>query len=892
MKKNSSAESGILSARLLLALALCSIGAWFTLISVAAPAPSAPQAPTTTITVTTAVQKISSSGGCSLQEAILSSQHHSSTFAAPNNPAVTIMSGCTAGSGNDTIVLPGGAVFQMSAIIDDPNNFTGPAANPMIRSNIIIEANGSRIEHVPNGINFRAFAVGSDGSLAIRNAHIKGFTFKGGDGYGGGGGGMGAGGAIYVYGGSLMVESSTFEGNGAAGGNAGPFIVFPDGQHGRGGGGGLAGNGGKNGYSGGGGGGARGSGGDARTTLGVAAGSGGGGTVGSGAVGGFDTGGAGGFDCGGKGGDFAFFNNGQNGQCPGGGGGGGGAGDSSTFHSGGTGGNGEYGGGGGGGGEGYGASDGGNGGFGGGGGASSGRGIFASAEGGDGGFGGGGATSNEIPGAGGKFGGNASEAHAGGGAALGGAIFNDTGSVTILNSTFTGNFVVRGCKGGGCDGTDTVAQNGQDEGAAIFSHNGSLAVYNSTISGNESTGEGGGIVVVQVPYVVNVGGVDVTVAPPTSFHLYNTILANQTARECFFQGPSVTHAGSGNLIRNNFGCPGNIAPNPPDPQLGPLQINPPGSTPTMAIDGNSPAFDAGDDAHPPSYPFDQRGVPRPQFAHIDIGAYEFAACTELTCPADVTQSNDAGECGAVVNYSVPNSNNAECGTITCSPASGSFFPIGDTPVTCSSTAGPTCSFKITVNDTENPTITAPPDISVGNTPGQCSATVNPGTATTGDNCPGVTVSGQRSDGLALNAPYPLGTTTITWTATDAHDHTATATQKVEVRDAQAPSVTNVSATPSVLRPPDHTMRNVTVNYNAVDNCSAVTCTLSVTSNEPINGLGDGDRTPDWQIIDAHHVRLRAERSGTGAGRIYTITITCRDGAGNQTVKQTQVKVPR
>src|SRR5437763_556531 len=327
MKKNSSSESGILSVRLLLALGLCSIGAWFALISVAAPAPSAPQAPTTTITVTTAVQKLSISGGCSLQVAILSSQHHSSTFAAPNNPAVTIMSGCTAGSGNDTIVLPGGAVFQMSAIIDDPNNFTGPAANPMIRSNIIIEANGSRIEHVPNGINFRAFAVGYDGSLAIRNAHIKGFTFKGGDGYGGGGGGIGA--------------------------------------------------------------------------------------------------------------DFSFFDNGQNGQWPGGGGGGGGAGDSSTFHWGGTGGNGEYGGGGGGVGEAYGASDGGNGGFGGGGGASAGRGIFASAEGGDGGFGGGGATSNEIPGAGGKLGGNASEAHAGGGAALGGGILYHHVSVTNPSRTYS-----------------------------------------------------------------------------------------------------------------------------------------------------------------------------------------------------------------------------------------------------------------------------------------------------------------------------------------------------------------------------------------------------------------------------------------------------------------------
>jgi hypothetical protein len=53
---------------------------------------------------------------------------------------------------------------------------------------------------------------------------------------------------------------------------------------------------------------------------------------------------------------------------------------------------------------------------------------------------------------------------------------------------------------------------------------------------------------------------------------------------------------------------------------------------------------------------------------------------------------------------------------------------------------------------------------------------------------------------------------------------------------------------------------------------------SVTSNEPVNGLGDGDASPDWTIIDAHHINLRAERSGTGTGRTYTITITCTDGA--------------
>jgi hypothetical protein len=89
------------------------------------------------------------------------------------------------------------------------------------------------------------------------------------------------------------------------------------------------------------------------------------------------------------------------------------------------------------------------------------------------------------------------------------------------------------------------------------------------------------------------------------------------------------------------------------------------------------------------------------------------------------------------------------------------------------------------------------------------------------------------------------------------------------------------------------MALVTVNYTATDNCGAVSCGLSASSNEPDNGLGDGDTAQDIQLIpgDAHHLSLRAERSGKGQGRIYAVTIACTDTTGNTTSSVVQVTVP-
>jgi hypothetical protein len=110
-------------------------------------------------------------------------------------------------------------------------------------------------------------------------------------------------------------------------------------------------------------------------------------------------------------------------------------------------------------------------------------------------------------------------------------------------------------------------------------------------------------------------------------------------------------------------------------------------------------------------------------------------------------------------------------------------------------------------------------------------------------------------------------------------------------DTTAPTISGVSATPNTLWPPNHKMRRVTINYSASDRCGAVTCSLRVSSNEPVNDIGDGNTAPDWVVLDRHHVQLRAERQGPRNGRVYTVTITCMDAARNTATASTRVRVP-
>jgi hypothetical protein len=108
-----------------------------------------------------------------------------------------------------------------------------------------------------------------------------------------------------------------------------------------------------------------------------------------------------------------------------------------------------------------------------------------------------------------------------------------------------------------------------------------------------------------------------------------------------------------------------------------------------------------------------------------------------------------------------------------------------------------------------------------------------------------------------------------------------------------PVCMNVTANPSTLWSPNHRMVPVTITNSASDDCNAATAcvVIKVVSNEPVNGLGDGDTAPDWKITDNLAVNLRAERAGNGTGRVYTLTIVCMDAAGDSATKELTVTVP-
>ena len=110
---------------------------------------------------------------------------------------------------------------------------------------------------------------------------------------------------------------------------------------------------------------------------------------------------------------------------------------------------------------------------------------------------------------------------------------------------------------------------------------------------------------------------------------------------------------------------------------------------------------------------------------------------------------------------------------------------------------------------------------------------------------------------------------------------------------EPPDCSTVEASPTVLWPPNHELRLVTLSGGTDPDSDAVTLTVTaVTQDEPLNGSGDGNTAPDAEAgTFSNTVRLRAERSGTGDGRVYRISFTGSDGEGGTCSGTVTVGVP-
>jgi hypothetical protein len=187
--------------------------------------------------------------------------------------------------------------------------------------------------------------------------------------------------------------------------------------------------------------------------------------------------------------------------------------------------------------------------------------------------------------------------------------------------------------------------------------------------------------------------------------------------------------------------------------------------------------------------------------------------------------------------------------------SGVEFNKGITTVTWTATAADGnfagCSFTVTVNDNENPTITcAVPEASYGTDAGTCSFTVA-GTALDpagfGDNCPGATVSNNYNNTATLNgAIFNTGTTTVTWTVTDAAGLTASCPYDINVTDDEPPAITLLgNATVNICTGATYTDAGAT----AADNCDG-DLIASIITNNPVNTLLAATYIVTYNVSDA------------------------------------------
>jgi hypothetical protein len=152
-----------------------------------------------------------------------------------------------------------------------------------------------------------------------------------------------------------------------------------------------------------------------------------------------------------------------------------------------------------------------------------------------------------------------------------------------------------------------------------------------------------------------------------------------------------------------------------------------------------------------------------------------------------------------------------------------------------------------------------------------------------------------ASGAMATLNLALGAHTFTLTVKDDDGATSSTSVTVTVVDTQAP-VVSFALPVTTLWSPSHKLEKVGT-ISAGDACDPTTgLAFSVTSNEALNGTGDGNTASDWYFEPkgdgSYDLWLRAERKGNGTDRVYTVTVTATDDSGNTTTKVGVVTVPK
>lgn len=188
-------------------------------------------------------------------------------------------------------------------------------------------------------------------------------------------------------------------------------------------------------------------------------------------------------------------------------------------------------------------------------------------------------------------------------------------------------------------------------------------------------------------------------------------------------------------------------------------------------------------------------------------------------------------------------------------------------------------------------IQCPDFIYTENSWGECGAWVYYPDVTAAPNCGGDGVTIVQTEGLPSGSFFPVGYTTNTFVLTNEAGDMVTCSFDIMVYDWEPPVIENIVVNTDLVWPPNHQMIPVEIEYTISDNCGMSYAGIYVWSSEEDDATGDGNTSIDYEIIDEHHLLLRAERSGKGIGRNYYVVIYSWDESWNTNYQIVQVFIP-